>query len=767
MVGKIRLLLGRFKIDWLRADPFRVHQRCKSGYRMSNDESIKTNIKANSGISRLRMLDRVWSRAKRKLGEWKERLAINLGCYDLTDVQLEEYTIAINSPLNTRNSHQVRFVFDTKDKNTLVEIIDKEYTDEKSLVIAHADRIVRQDLTWLIPNTREFGGTINWHSNLRDEQEWPLLYYKQIDYLGPKRIGDIRTTWELNRLQYFVTLGKAYWYTNDEKYAEAFVQQLIDWIDKNPLGRGINWISSLEVAVRLTSLICSYYFFKNSPSFGKDQQRQFIRTVVQQSRFLNKHLSLSRNLRHNHILGEAAGLAIVGIFLSNLKEAEGWKQKGLEIFWNEIISQFRSDGVSGEIATSYHLFVVDFAILVLVLCKRNAIHIPVQALQNIEKAITFTMYLTTPEGNVPFFGDTDGGRAARLEEGFIIKGNDYRSFLSTGSVLFERGDLKWLAGRFHEESLWLLGHDGLQAFKKLKGQPPLRTSKMFADTGFFIMRSEPWHHESSYCAFSFGSAIRDNVGTSHRHADIGHFVISFNGLPYLVDPGNYTYSGGDKWRFYFRSTYAHNTVSVDGKDQSDVTSKRFAVEKRATPSLHSWYSSDSLDFIDVSHDGYANSGITCRRRLAFIKPNLWILLDDIVGEDLHLCEQHFLCHPDLHVTIDKKEARFVGHFLNQSDENIHILSLRNGDLTLSRERGKKTNDVKGWFSQRYGQKVEADHLSFGINERLPIQFRTALYIGSSAPNTNVMREIADAIESSEVCYTKLESRIRKISKGEN
>src|SRR5262249_28301674 len=55
----------------------------------------------------------------------------------------------------------------------------------------------------------------------------------------------------------------------------------------------------------------------------------------------------------------------------------------------------------------------------------------------------------------------------------------------------------------------------------------------------------------------------------HAHADLFSIEASVGGVRMLVNSGTGDYERG-AWRDYWRSTRAHNTVEVDGVDQSEV-----------------------------------------------------------------------------------------------------------------------------------------------------------------------------------------------------
>jgi hypothetical protein len=55
---------------------------------------------------------------------------------------------------------------------------------------------------------------------------------------------------------------------------------------------------------------------------------------------------------------------------------------------------------------------------------------------------------------------------------------------------------------------------------------------------------------------------------AHGHADANAVTLSLDDRPILVDPGTYLYYSCGKWRDWFRGTRAHNTLNVQGADQS-------------------------------------------------------------------------------------------------------------------------------------------------------------------------------------------------------
>jgi len=95
----------------------------------------------------------------------------------------------------------------------------------------------------------------DWHLDVASGCHWPTDYVERIDrwMWSDRKPGDYRPLWELNRHQYFVILGKAYWLTGDESYAETCAEHLVSWTRDNPCPFGVNWYSPLEIGLRLVA----------------------------------------------------------------------------------------------------------------------------------------------------------------------------------------------------------------------------------------------------------------------------------------------------------------------------------------------------------------------------------------------------------------------------------------------------------------------------------------------------------------------------------
>jgi uncharacterized heparinase superfamily protein len=82
-----------------------------------------------------------------------------------------------------------------------------------------------------------------------------------------------------------------------------------------------------------------------------------------------------------------------------------------------------------------------------------------------------------------------------------------------------------------------------------------------AESGYLALR-----HGDDQAVIDLGPLCPPHL-TPHAHADALSFVLWADGEPVVIDPGSFSYTGPDRDRF--RSTPAHNTVAVGGRDQCE------------------------------------------------------------------------------------------------------------------------------------------------------------------------------------------------------
>ena len=635
------------------------------------------------------------------------------------------------------------FFFTAADKEETVEEIKKHYPEKVRGTIDDADRICGHVFDLLGSGEIKLEDKIDWHLDFKSGFRWnPKAYYigsrRHIDcYLKQGIPADIKVPWELSRCQHFVTLGKAYWLTGDEKYTREFANEVSHWIDSNPVELGVNWASTMDVAIRAINWLWGYYYFIDSPSLSEEFRLSLLKSLFLHGRHITDHLDLGP-VRDNHYLADIVGLVYMGLFFGESEEGRTWLHKGWAALQAEMDYQICEDGVDFEGSISYQRLMTEFFLSATILCIKDGRDFPKRYMQKLEKMLEFVLGYVKPDGTAPQIGDNDDGRLHILSRYGGWNRLDHRYLLATGAVLFNRPDFKLASGKFNEEALWLLGTDGLLKFNKLANPESAVCSQAFVSGGFYIMR-----RGSLYMAID---CIPPNDGgpSGHRHNSRLSFELFAYDKSFIVDPGAYIYTADKVMRNLFRSTGYHNTIVVDSKEQNSLDKNQlFRMGSDATVKINRWESTDDHDFLDAEHHGYQRlAAPIIHRRLIFFNKSrgFWIIRDILTGTGRHRFDLYFHFAP---LEVEGKTEFPLMVTTKTKGANLAIIPLDTGGLSMEIE--------KGWVSRRYGVKLEAPVVRYQKEAEVPAEFSYALYPYRGELDTS--KAAAEIKISDEICRT--------------
>lgn len=591
------------------------------------------------------------------------------------------------------------------DKEKTLQIFRQKFGGSVTAsIIEKAERLIEGRFDLLGYQNLDFGAAVDWHLEPISQKRSPLKHWKQFDELATVETGDKKIVWELNRHQHFFTLGAAYWLTSDERYASTFVRHLDSWMEQNPPGFGVNWISSLEVAFRMMSWLWAFHFFKDAKSFSPALMQKALKFLYLHGRHIEKYLSTYYS-PNTHLTGEALGLYYLGTQLRFFSRSSEWRRLGEEILLKEIDRQILDDGVYFEQSTWYQRYTADFYThfsILRSLDKTAAADPAAQARldQSLQKQFNFLMYLTRPDGTTPIIGDDDGGKCLPPNE---TNAADFRYTLTSGAILFARGDYKFVAKDLYEETVWLFDAASLEKFEALRAFPPAQKSKGFRAGGYYIMR-DGWTETDNYLLIDGGGMGALSGG--HSHADALSIDCAAGGKTLLVDPGTYTYHESAELRNYFRSTIAHNTLTINEKNSSDPGGK-FSWQTIAKSHVDSWIRQQRFDFFEGAHDGYQrfpHSPATHQRSILFLKNDYWIIRDYV--ETLGANDYQLNFHFDVGTKPVIEGAENGGFCVSETaDKNAGMRLFTFGDNGGWQHK-------ESWISTRYGRRVNAPFLRF-------------------------------------------------------
>lgn len=459
-----------------------------------------------------------------------------------------------------------------------------------------------------------------WNRDPKTGTQAPLTIGKGIDYRRESLVGDIKYLWEPARHLQLTTLALAWAQTGDVRYQQGAVALLTSWLDQCPYPMGVHWTSALELAVRLVNWAAAWQLLGGQASpllageAGQALMRRWLDSVYQHCHFIAGYFS-RHSSANNHLLGEYMGLFVAASVWPCWAESAHWRAMAQAGFEQEALAQNHEDGVNKEQAVYYHHEVMDM----LLLCQRVATagggSFSAAYLNRLQRMAEFVLALMDHGGHLPMIGDADDAQMVRLahEPGWC----PYRSLLASSALLFGRPDFKVAAGALDSKTRRLFGAGADAAWRALVAAPASVPRRSFPQGGYYLLG----------CGWGTADEVRAVVDcgplgylsiAAHGHADALAFTLSAGGHEFLVDPGTFAYHTQKVWRDHFRATAAHNTVEVDGCDQSEIGGN-FMWLRKANARLVSHQPDAEPQVFEGEHDGYRRlpDPVVHRRKLLF------------------------------------------------------------------------------------------------------------------------------------------------------
>jgi hypothetical protein len=536
-------------------------------------------------------------------------------------------------------------------------------------LVVDAEECAPERLAALLQGRFEFNGESHdlgrqpdWLHNPSADVEWHIL---------------------LHKFYYAAGLARDFRASGDQRLVQRWVELLDGWMARVPPGfiaadvtgrRVQNWIYSLRGFVFHDAVDGPAPAAALDPAFV----RRLLVSIEQQVEYLCAHLTPKRN----HRTLELYAIFLAGVALPELARAPHWRRFALEQTVVNMQADLLADGVHCELSTDYHHLALRNWLHVRTLAVRNGVPLPPAMDRLLEKALEFSLHVHKPDGVVPSLSDGDA--------------RDWRALLAQGADLYRREDMRWVASA------------------GARGRAPDKLLAHFADSGYSVLRSS-WGRgaadfaDAQYLVFDSGPLGEGN----HGHLDCLSFELAAHGRSLIVDPGRYTYSeaGNVNWRVHFRGTAAHNTVCVDGRQQTRYAPKAVKEASRHAPgSLRhriggpapeatllegAWAPGCALlHGRALSHEYDARH----ERVIALLGGALWIVSDHLDASSEHEYALSFQLAAEAQGASDLR----IDDAVRLTCPGLALLQLRSPGLEARLE--------PGWVSRRYGHKAPAPRL---------------------------------------------------------
>jgi uncharacterized heparinase superfamily protein len=372
------------------------------------------------------------------------------------------------------------------------------------------------------------------------------------------------------------------------------------WIEHNRVGQGTGW-EPYPLSLRLVNWIKAAHLVRGG----------VVQSLAVQARWLTGRLEI--HLLGNHLWANAKALVFAGTFFEG-EEAREWRERGLAILRRELREQILPDGGHFERSPMYHAILLEDVLDLLQLgrCYPGVFEASDVAdwRETAARMLRWLRVMTHPDGGIAFFNDAALSVAPSL------------------AALRE----------YAERGAGLRAAEAGAADPKPRQDGSLAAIEVLPDSGYVRLQAG-----SAVLIADVGPVGPDYL-PGHAHADTLSFELSIGGRRMLVNSGTSTYEAGAE-RLRQRGTPAHNTVTIDGQDSSEVWSS-FRVARRARPLDVAWGEEGGRPWLRAAHDGYTRlPGRPLHRREFALSAGDLVVTDRIEGA-FRAAEARFHFHPD-------------------------------------------------------------------------------------------------------------------------
>ncbi|MEX2336399.1 MAG: alginate lyase family protein [Fulvivirga sp.] len=448
----------------------------------------------------------------------------------------------------------------------------------------------------------------------------------------------------LNRSQYF---GKSINWTDQRygklwnynlQYLDFLRQSDIDFSIKHQLLNGIySWLDfgKLQLEPYPASLrIMNVIRFLSVEQFSNgDSLTQHLYAEVS---FLSTHLEY--HLLGNHLLENGFALLIAGTIF----QESSWFEKAKKLLRAELEEQILSDGAHFELSPMYHRIILFRILEALGYLEKNTPFYDFLQ-EKASRMLGWMKEMTFADGSMPHFND------------------------STEGIAFESNSLLRIAGGL-----------GLEANMESK----------LGDSGY-----RKFENGNFQCIVDAG-IIGPYYQPGHGHADIASFWLYVDSKPVFIEAGTSTYENNSR-RAYERGTGAHNTVSINQLNQSDVYGA-FRVGHRAKVDIQK----EETNELIILHDGYKRTAGVNHKRAFKFETNSITITDEIVGGKKSIkAVAYFHLHPDVKVK-ENENGILLNNGLSCNFRGNDQLSVEEYDCAMGFNQLVKSRVIKVHFFEK-------------------------------------------------------------------
>jgi hypothetical protein len=400
-------------------------------------------------------------------------------------------------------------------------------------------------------------------------KDWKLYEMRPAD-------ADVKYPWELARCQHWVTLAQAWRLSREPRFPSEIADQLDDFMEANPVGFGVNWTCTMDVALRAANWALALALVLDCPALDEGFWRRAYGALHDHAVFIFANLEDKYEVTSNHYLSNVVGLHVLAAEFADLPEGQRWDRWARDKLEVEIGVQVHEEGTDFESSVPYHRLVAELFLGSARLAQFQGRPLGPAVVSKLRRMIDFVVAIGRPDGRMPVIGDADDGRMHVFSDPGGWDRRDARHLLAPAAFVLDREDWLPFAGpHAASEAAWW-GFDPAAALRA--PAPPPDEARLFPAFGVAVAR-----RGGHYLAITNGAVGTRGFG-NHKHNELLGFEYHHDGAPVVVDPGSYVYTSDFSARNLFRGTAYHSTLMIDDVEQNEFNPEwLFRLFEKADP----------------------------------------------------------------------------------------------------------------------------------------------------------------------------------------
>ena len=368
---------------------------------------------------------------------------------------------------------------------------------------------------------------IDWHRDYNSGFNWDYEWFKDIKF-GNNSGNDIKVPWEIGRLQHLPILAIEFVNTEQSELLIEIKNQIFDFMASNPPNYGVQWMTSMDIGIRLVNLILTLSTLHTNGEFFDSNELELIDSYLfDHYMHIKENIEYSEGMRGNHYLSNLCSIIIYISFTEDNEGKNALLDKYKQLLEKELVYQFNADGTNFEGSTRYHIFTNQMLITTdLILRNYGYGQFSPQKMNSIASFTSLLLEYDFP----PQIGDNDSGYYWKVLDSEISTYDSISKILNKNYELENRDN--------------------------------------YINFGYIRKKYDKFD-----LIFKCGKLGQKGKG-GHDHNDNLSYQLYIDKQPFIVDIGSYCYTSDFKERNEFRSTRSHNALWVSGIEQNEFSSSK-------------------------------------------------------------------------------------------------------------------------------------------------------------------------------------------------